>query len=142
MKKIDLNKDRIETPFKVPDDYFDKLTGKIQERISVNETEPAPYFSWKWALAPAMVLVIALVFFFYPQSTEPGMDQILADVTDAQIEAYLELNDVSEYELALLIEDTEGLAEPDDYLEGIEINTDDLEMLIIDIEEIEQNIGS
>ncbi|MEQ8879476.1 MAG: hypothetical protein RLQ12_07595 [Cyclobacteriaceae bacterium] len=142
MSKIDLHKDKIRAPFKAPDAYFEELTSNIQERISVPSQDPRTVFQWKWALAPAMVLIVALAFYFYPNGSEFDMDQMLADVTDDQIEAYLELSDISEYELAQLIDDAEGLMETNDYLEGIELNEEDLENFIIDLESLEQGIGS
>ncbi|XOV95117.1 MAG: hypothetical protein ACFHWX_10480 [Bacteroidota bacterium] len=142
MDKIDLNKDKIKAPFKAPDEYFEKLTGKIQERITVPESNPQPYFRLKWVLAPASILILAIALYFYPQDQTADMDQLLAGITDDQIEAYLELNDISEYEIAQLIDDAEDLVETNDYLEGIEMDQEDLENLIIDFNEFEQNIGS
>tara|TARA_Y100001972_G_C7624799_1_gene313362 strand:- start:109 stop:537 length:429 start_codon:yes stop_codon:yes gene_type:complete len=142
MSKIDLHKDKIRAPFKAPDAYFEELTGNIQERISVPAQDPGTAFQWKWVLAPAMVLIVALTFYFYPTGSESDMDQMLADVTDEQIEAYLELSDISEYELAQLIDDADGLMETNDFLEGIELNEEDLENFIIDLESLEQGIGS
>ncbi|MEQ9220441.1 MAG: hypothetical protein RLO17_20475 [Cyclobacteriaceae bacterium] len=142
MSKIDLHKDKIRAPFKAPDAYFEELTSNIQERISVPSQDPRTAFQWKWAIAPAMVLIVALAFYFYPNGSELDMDQMLADVTGDQIEAYLELSDISEYELAQLIDDAEGLMETNDYLEGIELNEEDLENFIIDLESLEQGIGS
>lgn len=142
MDKIDLNKEKIKAPFKAPDAYFEGLTSKIQERISVPETSPQPYFRLKWMLAPASVLLIAIAFYFFPQDQPANMDQLLAGVTNDQIEAYLELSDVSEFEIAQLIENADDLVETNDYLKGIEMDQEDLENLIIDFDEIEQNIGS
>lgn len=142
MSKIDLNKDKFKAPYKVPEDYFDKLTSNIQERIAQPTPERVVEIQWKWALAPALVFMLAIGLYFFAGDSAPNMDQLLADVTDEQIEAYLELNDVSEYELAMLLDYSDAATETDDFLEGIEINTDDLEMLIIDINDIEQNIGS
>ena len=142
MSKIDLHKNKVKAPFKAPDAYFEELTGNIQERISVPSQDPGTAFQWKWVLAPAMVLIVALTFYFYPTGSELDMDQMLADVTDEQIEAYLELSDISEYELAQLIDDAEGLMETNDFLEGIELNEEDLENFIIDLESLEQGIGS
>ncbi len=142
MNKIDLNKDKIKAPFRAPDGYFEGLTSRIQEKISVPQQEPLPYFRWKWALAPAMLFMIALVVYFYPNDTVVNVDQMLADVTDDQIEAYLELSDISEYEIAQFIDNADDIVETNDYLEGIEMDAEDLENFIIDLEGIEQNIGS
>ncbi len=142
MSKIDIHKNKIKAPFKAPDAYFEELTSNIQERISVPTTDPHPYFQWKWALAPALVLIVALAFYFYPSGSEVSIDQMLADVTNDQIEAYLELSDVSEYELAQFIDDAEGLMETNDFLEGINLEEEDIENFIIDLEELEQSIGS
>ena len=142
MSKIDLHKDKIKAPFKAPDAYFDELTNNIQERISVPSKDPNPAFQWKWALAPALVMIVALALYFYPSQTEVDLDRMLADITDDQIEAYLELSDVSEFELAQFIDDAEGLIESNDFLEGIDLEEEDIENFIIDIEALEQSIGS
>lgn len=142
MSKIDLHKDKIKAPFKAPDAYFDELTNNIQERISVPLKDPSLAFQWKWALAPALVMIVALAFYFYPSQTEVDLDRMLADITDDQIEAYLELSDVSEFELAQFIDDAEGLIESNDFLEGIDLEEEDIENFIIDIEALEQSIGS
>ncbi|MBV6642467.1 MAG: hypothetical protein KI791_17235 [Cyclobacteriaceae bacterium] len=138
MSKIDLHKNKVKAPFKAPDAYFEELTSNIQERISVPAPAPRPSFQWKWALAPAMVLILALAFYFYPTGSEVNIDQMLVDISDEQIEAYLELSDISEYEIAQFIDNAEGLEETNDFLEGIDIEAGDLENFIIDLEGLEK----
>ncbi len=142
MKKFDIHKDKINTPFSTPEDYFEDLTSRIQEQVTSKEYSPQSVLQLKWLMAPASLLILGLSIYFYftPSGSEASMDQLLADVSDDQIEAYLEFNDVSEFELAQLIESTDDMVEMDDYLEGIEMDDIDLENIILDIEL--ENLGS
>lgn len=143
MNKFDIHKDKIETPFRTPENYFEGLTGRIQEQVSSKVRSPHPVLQLKWLMAPAFMIILGLSIYFYltPSGAEVSMDQLLAEVSDEQIEAYLELNNISEYEIAQLIENTDDLVETTDYLEGIEMDEADLESIIFDMNEIE-NTGS
>ncbi|MCI0750765.1 MAG: hypothetical protein L0Y35_02915 [Flammeovirgaceae bacterium] len=118
MKKLeDIPKRQV---FDVPDGYFDRLPGIIQARITapkpVTEKYPALGFSLKYAL-PVMLLSVVSIFMYQNWNREQNAETILATVsTDALV----------------------------DYLEEIDINTDDLiaesNLTTQEAENIEQDV--
>lgn len=102
-KRIRLDDLKKETPFSVPDDYFDKLPQIIQSRI-VSEPVRKPLIGWSWkrsaALVSAMSLIFVLVWFTVPERQGALGQEPLADISDASIVAYLEDQDMNYYDLS------------------------------------------
>lgn len=105
-----MDKDRIrlddlkkETPFSVPDDYFEKLPQIIQSRI-VSEPARQPVVSWSWqrslALVSAMALILVLVWVTVPERQGALGQEPLAGISDATIVDYLEDQNISYYDLS------------------------------------------
>ena len=144
MKKIDLDKDKkIKSPYQVHDGYFESLTNRIQERASDEKKEIIPVFKLKWLAVPAMV-IIAAVILWYPNNnvTQASMDSLLEDVSAEEIEDYLAFTQVSEYEIANIMEGTDELPEEEEYLEGIELNEGDINDILIEFDITEEWIDS
>ncbi|MPR32295.1 hypothetical protein [Salmonirosea aquatica] len=102
-KRIRLDDLERHVPFEVPDGYFDKLPAIIQARIPATP-ERRPWVSWSWqrsaALAAAMSLIIALVWFTYPQQQGPLGSERLSQVSNEAILEYLADENISYYDLS------------------------------------------
>jgi len=102
-KRIRLDDMKRETPFNVPDGYFDKLPQIIQSRIPV---EPArkPVMGWSWqrsvGLASAMALILVLVWVTVPERQGSLGQEPLSGVSNASIISYLEDQNISYYDLS------------------------------------------
>jgi len=105
-----MEKDRIrlddlkrETPFSVPDGYFEKLPQIIQSRIPLEKTGKARY-GWSWqrsvALVSAMALILVLVWVTVPERQGSLGQEPLSEVSDASIVNYLEDQNISYYDLS------------------------------------------
>lgn len=92
-----------QVPFEVPEGYFDKLPAIIQARIPATP-EPQTWVSWSWqrslALAGAMSLIFALIWFTYPQQQGPLGSERLSQVSDEAILEYLADENISYYDLS------------------------------------------
>jgi hypothetical protein len=88
-------------PFKVPDDYFDRLPGRIQSRIEqkVGVKEPKPYlrYALQYAL-PVALIAIAAVFYLKPTAPQDA-NSLLASVETDDLVAYLEESEITTDEL-------------------------------------------
>lgn len=88
-------------PFKVPEDYFDRLPGVIQSRIAegteIKESKPYFRYAMQYAL-PVLVLAVAALFYFRPEPIEDA-DSLLASISTEELVAYLEQSDMTTDEL-------------------------------------------
>lgn len=102
-KRIRLDDLKKETPFSVPDGYFDRLPQIIQSRI-VSEPARKPLVGWSWqrsvSLVSAMALILVLVWVTVPERQGALGEGPLTDISDASIVAYLEDQDISYYDLS------------------------------------------
>jgi hypothetical protein len=92
MKKLDdISR---ETPFKVPDGYFDRLPGIIQARVA--KPEPRFWFApgLKFAM-PALALVVALTIWFTNRDGN-SIEEQLNEIQTEQLMAYLEESELSD----------------------------------------------
>jgi len=105
-----MEKDRIrlddlkrETPFSVPDGYFEKLPQIIQSRIPLEKAGKSSY-GWSWqrsvALVSAMALILVLVWVTVPERQGSLGQEPLSEVSDASIVNYLEDQNISYYDLS------------------------------------------
>jgi hypothetical protein len=107
-KKITLSDISKESPFKVPDGYFEKMQAEILTRIE-SEKEivpiPKPNIQWrKWAISAAASLAVFFgVYFtqFYQKTSQEEIE--ISNLTDQQMIQYLENENV---DLADLTENT------------------------------------
>nr|WP_295929938.1 hypothetical protein [uncultured Dyadobacter sp.] len=102
-KRIRLDDLKRETPFTVPEGYFDKLPQMIQARIPA-EPVRKPLVSWSWqrsvALVSAMALILVLVWVTVPERQGSLGQEPLSGVSDASIIDYLEEQNISYYDLS------------------------------------------
>ncbi|MET7256473.1 hypothetical protein [Dyadobacter fermentans] len=102
-KRIRLDDLNRETPFSVPEGYFDKLPQMIQARIPA-EPVRKPIVSWSWqrsvGLAAASALILVLVWVTVPERQGSLGQEPLSDISNASIISYLEDQDISYYDLS------------------------------------------
>ena len=133
MKDFNLNNEKIETGFKVPEGYFEQFESKMLNQLVV-ENEPKVISLWQnkrvWMTSIAAVLLvsIALPIYFSMSNTTTSV------VEDETIETYLAMQPtMSNYEIAteLTNEDFASLEE------SLALNDDAVELYL---EENYQNI--
>ena len=133
MKDFNLNNEKIETGFKVPEGYFEQFESKMLNQLVV-ENEPKVISLWQnkrvWMTSIAAVLLvsIALPIYFSMNNTTTSV------VEDETIETYLAMQPtMSNYEIAteLTNEDFASLEE------SLALNDDAVELYL---EENYQNI--
>jgi hypothetical protein len=102
-KRIRLDDLKRETPFSVPEGYFDKLPQMIQSRIPA-EPVRKPLVSWSWqrsvGLAAASALILVLVWVTVPERQGSLGQEPLSGISNASIVTYLEDQDISYYDLS------------------------------------------
>lgn len=102
-KRIRLDDLKRETPFSVPEGYFDKLPQMIQARIPA-EPVRKPLVSWSWqrsvGLTAASALILVLVWVTVPERQGSLGQEPLSGISNASIISYLEDQDISYYDLS------------------------------------------
>ncbi|WP_258105117.1 hypothetical protein [Marinoscillum sp. MHG1-6] len=119
-------------PFRVPDGYFDKLSADIRERVSVKDSGIKVLIKqmhWAYAI-PTMILMLAIGIWMFNTESQPPTELLLAEVSDDAILEYLESTDLSLEELASIAESPEQLFENSDYLQGIDLEEENLDDLM------------
>jgi hypothetical protein len=129
-------------PFSVPEGYFDELTVSIQNKIHHKpHQEWVPQKQLRWALASAaMVILVAVIWIALP-SKQLSAEQLLAQVSEEDLMAYLDIQEISEDDLldGVNTEIIDQLWTEDDVLD--DLNMDDLEIEDILLEyEIDINL--
>jgi hypothetical protein len=109
MKKLeDIPK---KTIFEVPDGYFERLPMKIQAKVEIAaEAHSLPI--WNLALRyalPVAIVAVALVYYFKPVSIKT--EDLLAEVSNEHLVAYLSESEISEHDLLEIINFNESDAD-------------------------------
>ena len=101
--RIRLDDLKKETPFSVPDGYFEKLPQIIQSRI-VSEPVRRPLIRWSWqrslGLVSAAAMIFVLIWVTVPERQGSLGQEPLSDISDASIVDYLEDQNISYYDLS------------------------------------------
>ncbi len=147
MKKIRLDEnDKIGTPFKVPEGYFDQLNKEILSRTVEVADEKITKQVWltpvRMSIAAAITIIMAVsgvLFFNNDSSTTP--EDFLAEVSSEDIMLYLSDNNISEQELLDEIEfnDYQLDWEESSPLDELELNDGALDEYILEYD-ITENI--
>ncbi|MCF2442507.1 hypothetical protein L0657_00965 [Dyadobacter sp. CY345] len=102
-KHIRLDDLKKETPFVVPDGYFENLPQIIQSRIP-NEVVRESFIQWSWrrsaGLVAAMSFLLVMVWITFPERQGSLGQEPLSSISDASIVTYLEDQDISYYDLS------------------------------------------
>lgn len=108
--------------FKAPDGYFEDLPLKIQKRVEEERNTSVRYAVPKWSLALAASLALIVTFFFISQNNGPSPEEMLAEVSQDELVAYLDHLDLDEYEIASAFnENVEIFDEETNVLDGIDL---------------------
>jgi hypothetical protein len=109
MKKLgDIPKKNI---FEVPDGYFERLPLKIHGKVETAvETHSLPIWNLaiRYAL-PAIIVAVALIYYFKPSSYKT--EELLADVSNEHLVAYLSESEINEHDLLEIINFNESDAD-------------------------------
>ena len=120
-------------PFTVPDDYFDQLPGKIQERVQ--GTTSGYKFAWvpvmRYAMAMLVVAAVAFIWFWNTPEAQKAQspESILASLETADLVAYLKEGDIT----------------TDELLDGVRLNNEDateIEGAVFDIDLDDSDLNS
>lgn len=101
MKKTDLNRERFRIPYSVPENYFDELEAKIHQKVRPDNSQIFR-FEIKWALIPALTLIIFFLAIKPLIFNSSNSSQLLADLSTQEIITYLENTELSDDEIANL----------------------------------------
>ena len=92
--KINLSNIKIDTPFKVPERYFEKMENDLFDKISKqHQTNVAlkPRYIWsKWAIGIAASLVLLVGIYFSEIYQNNKTERELAKISNLQMVQYLE----------------------------------------------------
>ncbi len=124
--------------FEVPEGYFEDLPLKIQARIDAEKPKSVVRSvpSWSLAMAASALFVLAFVFIF--SDKESTVDDLLAEVSNEELVAYLDQIDLDEYDIASAFEDDVDALnlEETNVLDGI-----DMEDQVLDDVLLEYDLG-
>lgn len=100
MKKLeDIPKKQV---FEVPDGYFEKLPGIIQSRVAKPGEEQSWWSAYRYSFrfaVPAIVLLVAGIFWYNYSPEDQSAESILASVQTEDLVAYLGETDLTTEEL-------------------------------------------
>ena len=134
MKKLeDIPKKEI---FDVPEGYFDKLPGIIQARVASESTPrfSVARFTLRYAL-PAMMIVVAAVLWFMPQSTSTDPEALIAGIQTEELIAFISEGDLSTDELLDEVElNATEVEDIEDEVYGLPLDQEAAEEFIDDLE--------
>ena len=137
MKPIKLSDLDNKVPFKVPDGYFDELTTSIQDRIHHKPKHVwMPHGQLQWSVIGAsLALLVTLSWMFWPKN-EVSAEQLLAQVSEQDLIAYLDFQDLTEDDLLDGVSEDvlEGLWAEEEVLEDLNLEDMDLEMILLEYE--------
>lgn len=137
MEKIDINKEKVTTGFKIPEHYFEQFEAKMMEKIPVQkEVKVVSLFYnkqvWISSIAALLLLTIAIPVYFN-MAKESSLDAIT-------IENYLSQQNVGTTELTQHLTD-EDISSLENNLSLNTINSDALEDYLSESENLEYYIN-
>lgn len=137
MGKIDIEKEKVTTGFKIPEHYFEQFEAKIMEKIPVQkEVKVVSLFYnkqvWISSIAALLLLTIAIPVYFN-MAKESSLDAIT-------IENYLSQQNVGTTELTQHLTD-EDISSLENNLSLNTINSDALEDYLSESENLEYYIN-
>ncbi|MGC3946880.1 MAG: hypothetical protein QM762_20575 [Chryseolinea sp.] len=125
-------------PFNVPDDYFDKLPGKVQARVQGSTLRSPAIFghALKYAVAAVTVAVVAFVWFWTSPATQSDSPEaILASIDTSELVAYLNEGDITTDELLDELHlDNEDVNQIEGAVFNLHVNDTDLNYLLDEID--------
>lgn len=137
MKKLDDIPKK--NPFNVPDDYFEKLPGKIQTRVQDTSRERSLFagHAVRYALATITIAIIAFVWVLVTRnsSASESPEAIIASLETSELIAYLNEGDITTDELLDEINlDAEDALEIEGAVFNLDLNDSDLNEIMNEID--------
>ncbi|MEQ9008235.1 MAG: hypothetical protein RLP12_10145 [Ekhidna sp.] len=119
--------------FKVPDGYFEDLPMRIQKRIQV-ETPVSRSKRTAWSLAMAVSLLFIIAYVFIIPDGDPTAEELLAEVSQDELIAYLDVVELDEYELASAFEGDDEIFDFEDtnVLDGIDMDDQAIDDVLLE----------
>ena len=119
--------------FKVPDGYFEELPLKIQQRVS-EEKKSYGIKIPSWSLALAASLLLLVTFIFIVPENDATAEELLAEISQEEIVAYLDQIELDEYDIASAIGDEVNDLEFEDtsVLDGIDLEDQSIDDVLLE----------
>ena len=137
MKPIKLSDLDKKVPFTVPEGYFDELTNSIHDKIHRKpRREWIPQGQLRWSMiAASLALLVTISWVFWPKD-EVSAEQLLAQVSEQDLIAYLDFQELTEADLLDGISEDilEELWTEDEVLEDLDLKDMDLESILLEYE--------
>lgn len=121
------------TGMQVPDNYFEELPLKIQGKIDSSRSTKSIHLFNYWKMAAATAAAVALLLVFIP-NRQPDAEQLLAEVPETALIAYLDELEMDEYDIAKVFnEDVESMEfTEDEILDAVELEGTAIDDLLIE----------
>ncbi len=131
-KKLD---DILKKPdFKVPDGYFDDLPMKIQQRIELERPAKREAMLPTWSLAMATAMIVVIGFVSLLNMEKNNVEELLADVSEVDLVAYIEGFDLDTYDIAATFPETTNALEFEDMemMDGLELEDQSINDILLE----------
>ncbi len=122
------------TDFKVPEGYFEDLPMRIQKRIEEEQTAKSTFKLPVWSFAMAASVALIVTFFFVFSGNENTAEQLLAEISEEDLIAYLDELEIDEYDLASAFPETtnELIFEKKEMLDDIEFGDESIDNILLE----------
>lgn len=120
--------------FQVPEGYFEDLPMRIQKRVDSEKPVTRQQFIPKWGLALASSIALIVTFVFVFNNNGPSPEDMLAEVSQDELVAYLEQMELDEYEIASAFDEDMEIFETEDtnVLDGIDLGEDAIDDVLLE----------
>ncbi|WP_424964179.1 hypothetical protein [Ekhidna sp.] len=120
--------------FKVPEGYFEGLPMRIQKRVDSEKPVTRQQFTPKWGLALAASIALVVTFVFVLYNNGPSPEDMLAEISQDELVAYLELMELDEYEIASAFDEDMEIFDKEDanILDGIDLEEDAIDDVLLE----------
>lgn len=118
--------------FEVPEGYFEDLPMKIQQRIEQEKKSPQTIQLpvWSMALAASILLILSFVFIF--NENEQSAEELLAEISQEELIAYVDYFDLDVYDIASAFPEDAELIEFEEMemLDGLDMEDSSLDEIL------------
>ena len=121
--------------FQVPDGYFEDLPLKIQKRIEEEKPKSRNLKLpvWSFTMAASIVLIISFALLFGSDNSN-NAENLLAEVSEEDLVAYIEELDLDEYDLATTFPETTDELEFEDIemMDGLDLEDHSIDDILLE----------
>jgi len=128
--------------FEVPKGYFEDLPMKVQQRIHTEKKEKVFWKTPSWSLAMAASVVLLLGFVFLLSGPTTELEDLLADVPEEALVAYLDELELDAYDLASAFPEAANELEFEDIeiMDGLEMEDISIDDVLLEYDLEEENM--